>query len=225
MPITTLDPTSAGTYTQWTEVGGVRSTLVSDNNDATYIRGVASALRDSYQMDNLPAAAAGGGVIRSVKSRNRGKYIPGCLGHYIFVRLDGTDGSNLTIGMTDSWAWWVSATHSRPGGGSWTVANVNAVEAGVRARTVTDSGDTYCSEIELQVNWSPATSGWRCLVVCFLGPVLGAGLQLSDMPALISAFNRATRGKHIIHSHEALTMFNDLRANPHRHHLFLGKAA
>ncbi len=221
MPTKILHADGAGYLSQWTPLGGARPTIVIDSNDATLLQVQNADLIDALTLDNPPSAANGGIVDQaSVKSRLRAKTYAGGNPFFTFPRLGGVNSANKTVTPILTWAWYISAVHSRPGGGDWTVVDLATTELCIKAGNPIGNW-LDVSEAGLVFFYTPASSGWSSLVVGLLGSVLGTGLLLAQMPDLIDACNHAARGKTIIHSHETVEMYNDLKADPHRSYLWL----
>lgn len=227
MPTTELEPTAQGNYNQWGLAAGANkwTALQRPNDDAASYNRVSNPnQRDSFVMADLPSMAAGG-EINQVNIYSRVLAAGDVSTDWrMFCRLGGVDLDYTQRAMPLAWTSYTQADIGRPGTGTWYFVDVNSAEAGIWL----NDGSTQwqnCTTLEMDVTWTPAAGSWTCLVVSLLGPVLGAGFSLAQMPELIAACNRAARGKHVIHGHEAVQMYEDLKANPHRSFCFLGKAA
>jgi len=218
MAIATIDPDGAGFHVEWAKVGAAATKWesVNDDNDTTYI---SVGNQDESESCTFAALEAVVGTIVSVKTRARAQKT-GDFTYRSFARLSGADGAfTAEQAIVGGWAWYISAAIPRPGGGFWTKTDVDSAELCVDSGLTGTAGTVHVAELEGYIDYRPVTGGWSCLVSSFLGPVLGAGLLLSQMPDLIQACNRAAQGKHLIHGSEAAQLYDDLQANKHRRYL------
>lgn len=227
MPTTELEPTAQGNYDQWILAAGASKWVACQrpNDDAaSYIREANDNKRCSFIMADLPAVAAGG-VMDQVDIYSRlGSAGDSSIDWRLFCRLGGVDLDYTSRVMPFPWTTITETDIGRPGGGIWSFTDVNSAEAGVWL----NDGSTQwqqCTTLEMDVTWTPAAGGWTSLIASILGSVIGTGLLLAQMPDLIDTFNRTARGKTTIYGYEAMRMYADLKANPHRTFCSLGKAA
>lgn len=139
------------------------------------------------------------------------------------ARLSGTN-SHATAWSRSATGWFTELQAvTRPGGGNWTFSDLPGVEVLFRPNDCTGMGiQNKVTSVWLSYDGTPAPTGWLSVMAEILGPVIGAGLLLGEIPKLIRAFNRAARGRYIIHGHEALDLYRGLRDHPHRRYCFLG---
>lgn len=219
MPTSQLLPAS-DFNTEWVPTGAATRALAlaSDDGDTSFIDPNSSSLRRCLcEMANLDPTAWQ--IIGSVTLKWKGKTNGAWSGSANSIIYDGSysSGSNHSP-WTSSYATYTDTFATQPTGGSaWTVAAVNALRAGMSGDAdVGEENNFRVSYLYLEVEWIPMFSGWASMVGGLIGPLIGAAVQLSEIPRLIRAFNRAARGKTIIHGKEAVALFNSLRANPHR---------
>ncbi len=140
----------------------------------------------------------------------------------LWARMDGVNSAFHSY--TDQPAVYTNYSNTpcnRPGGGVWGPNDLgNVIEVCFQYGAPAVSICTLTS-LWFEMTYVPTSGGWSCLVAQFLGPVLGVGLLLAQMPDLIGTFNQAAAGKTIIHGHEAAEMYADLRANKHRSYPWL----
>jgi len=212
-----LYPDGAGNYSTFTSiVGGTIPTIWTDDNDASYAQSNANGQKEGVTLDNLPSQAVGGNIT-SLKAILRGASAGAAsVQAGAAARVGGADGA------TTAWLTWPNAGISNQTtaeiahpSASWTYPEINAMEVTVVSNGITANA-LRIHEVDCTVVYIPATGSWESLIVGILGAVLGSQLALSDMPGLIDAYNRAARGKSIIHSHEAVEMYEDLKADKHK---------
>ena len=124
--------TPDGNYEQWTRSGGTHNW---ENVDETppvttdYVSGNTAGLIDTYTKAALATTA---GTIKGVaaniycqKTNAGSKQIAG------IARLASTDLAGSVIAVPSSWGY-LQQFLSKPGGGSWAVADVNSAELGIK---------------------------------------------------------------------------------------------
>ncbi len=212
-----LAPTADGDHVDWTQNGGSSKwENMSDGNDGQEIYEVTVGHKQSFFVENLPGAAWGGSIT-SLKTYIRNEYITNGTME-VFGRLNNSDGSMVAVPSTSSYVWRVTDVLPRPGGGTWTVPEVNGdFEIGVRHASLTQSRVT---EYYGRVEYVPGAGGYVALIVGVLGPVLGANIMLAQMPDLVQAFNHA-RTQHQLQLCEAGQIYNDIKGEKQRRYLWL----
>lgn len=126
----------AGATTNFTPSAGSNYQCVDDNpaNDETdYVSSSAPGDKDTYAMGNL-SSTAGAIVAVCVVSTDR-KDDAGTRTHSHRVRLSGTESAGTAFSPTTSYVVHQSIFHTKPGGGVWTISDVNSVEAGAELTT------------------------------------------------------------------------------------------
>ena len=131
-------PNANGTYNQFTGSDGnsvdnyqLVDEAPSDNSDYTYA--TTSGQKDSYGVEDLPAATISVMGVRAVaKTAKSGA---GSAGMSVFVRENGTDTFGPDIPLSTSFSWQGDAIREvAPSTATdWTVSDVNAMEIGVRS--------------------------------------------------------------------------------------------
>jgi hypothetical protein len=221
MPAFTLTPASAGNYTQWAlGAGPSKVAAVTDASDVTYILGDQnSTLIESFVVNDLPADA--GSVVAPVVWSYRQTYTGDPVTNSALFRYNSTDSylsaavtgpsslSNQTVNFTDE-----------PGGsGGWSVAGVNGVELGVR--TVTGNNDfTYVYELSATGNYLLGNGGFAFLIN-LVGPLIGAGLMLKELPRLALEVQKLEPARSLILPSEYLMAWTEWKAFPHAAYCFL----
>ena len=128
MPVQIARPTSSVSEA-FSPLLTTNHALVSDQDNATYVSAFyAPGTEDRYGWPDLPADAT---AVSSVGFGWTGSSVSG--DHEARVKL--WLGASTTLGttrvLTTSAVVWVETALARPGGGSWSVADVNGLDAGV----------------------------------------------------------------------------------------------
>jgi hypothetical protein len=135
--IEAIYPTGPGTYTDFA-LGGTTpaATNWESQDDATpndeqdYVTSTTVDAKDSYQFGDLGVTT---GDIPAVLVHNRLRKEQG--GNRTYAALARTGGVDLdgpTKGMSTDYYTWPTILETKPGGGAWTIADVNAAEFGLR---------------------------------------------------------------------------------------------
>jgi hypothetical protein len=204
MALATLACASIGTNDQWTLDGGaskVAAVALPDDDNTTRITETTINEKQSFNMDDLPAAAAG---VVDVNVHSRGLKTGATNETYLhFIRLAGniTNGvsNTLTSGVYNNF---VDLAMARPGGGSWAVADVNAMEVGLHHD---NAGANFVAVTTLYatVNYNVAAGGVLLFVAQWLPPLIASGLFGGALRAhdlnLLRAFQRTIRRSGILH--------------------------
>jgi len=154
----TLRPNAAGTYQEWYLSDTSHWGATSDQIDTTYIYENVVGERD---IENLDDPTFGDSDTINWVQINFRVYSSGsappekALNIY---RVDGTDYQDIKHTITQgSWNDYMGSQLGGPGGvGSWTKAQVTALEAGVKADTVDGAELIRVSEIWVVVDYTPA---------------------------------------------------------------------
>lgn len=149
MPTVDLFPSGAGSEEDWSPGGGGNHALVADDDDGTVVTTGLEQQTDLHAMDNMPAGAV---VVASVTMHFRasGDGVGPRLGGE--VKLGASSEFPTTMGITASLDDY-SGSVDRPAGGSWSVADVNAVEAGYASVTLT-AGNMTTARFFLRVDYT-----------------------------------------------------------------------
>lgn len=155
-----LRPNGAGDLTNCTPSAGSNWDCVDESsaNDSDYVYTLGSAyVEDSYALANHAAAS---GTINSVTVHARVRKTASSTNNQVapLLRLSGTtvNGTNWTI--TTSFAEYSQAV-ARPGGGSWTEGDLDALQAGVKMRSRgTGSEWPEVSQLWIVVDYTPTSN-------------------------------------------------------------------
>lgn len=125
------------------------------DDDSTNVR----ATTTSYWYDtyNFPAHTANYGTINSVTVHVRAKKVGSSTNNIVIpcLRLSGTTVDGSSLGVTTSWADY-SQVVSRPGGGSWSAADIDALQAGVKCRARGAGGESaQVTQVWIVVDYNP----------------------------------------------------------------------
>lgn len=123
-------PSGAGNYTQWTPSAGNNWDCVEEIPPSTseYVSTATAGNKDSYATGNLATAS---GTVQAVAANMIvQKTAPGTKTIRALTRLSSTDATGATVGVGTDWMYYQQAL-ARPGGGSWSVSDVNSAEFGI----------------------------------------------------------------------------------------------
>ncbi len=136
MPTVILRPSTAGTNEDWSPGGGANAGLTGDDADGTTVNVSFEQQKDSHALDNMPAdARAIDSVTAFVRASGSASGSPQIS---IFSLLSGTDQSTGNFTLLAALNTF-SVALPRPGGGAWTVTNINDVEVGYEATSILDA--------------------------------------------------------------------------------------
>lgn len=161
-----LEALGVGTYDAWWALWGaptkVAAVAAPDDDGTSGIGAQGSAtVRQSFTLS--PSAIPPGSTINSVSIRGRfSRDNPGAT-FAPFLRLAGTNQDGPS---TDPGTPWVtlSFTIARPGGGSWSLADLSTLEIGAYA----DSGAyDWISTLEAVVDYTPPTATTGAMLLLF----------------------------------------------------------
>ncbi len=218
MPGFTLYPTAQGAYDTWDIYNGsTKWGNLGDGNDGTGITTFDDGEVDSYAMQDLPAEADGVNGAVSWNARVFGP-APNAVGGALF-RYAGSDAFTAGLFLFTNPTQLVTVAYTnQPGGSGWAVAAVNGSEIGIRRESATG---TAAACFELYASGVYVTGGtmvhlWRSPAMALL---LGAAIQLSEMPAIARAASLAPRpariGRSLILPSEYEQALRDWRAYRH----------
>ena len=132
-----LDPSGAGTYTDFTPSAGSNYQNVDEiypDDDTTYNDGANVADQDTYAMDDLEALST---TIHGVKSQiTVRKTDAGSRGTKILTRSGTTDHLSSELALSDSFVTHLEIMEDNPDdSAAWAEADVNAMEVGIEITT------------------------------------------------------------------------------------------
>ena len=154
---TNLLPAAQGNYSDWSNGAGSVPGNVQTNDGNTSYRSLAGSTtgNDTYTLDNLPAGAARVTAVvgHTVVQRQ------GAGGGTMKVRIreSATDADGTGYSPAASYADETETFATRPGGGPWTVAAINATEIGP-IRTASGAAEVRCTQAFLAVTWTPGAA-------------------------------------------------------------------
>lgn len=125
-----LMPTGAGNYSQWTPSTGSNYACVDEKppDTADYVAEGTAGDIDTYVVENL--TPTGGTVYAVAGNFYCQKNDAGSRQIAIATRLSSTDDAGSGIAVPSSWGFIQDIKATKPGGGSWTVTDVNNCEMG-----------------------------------------------------------------------------------------------
>lgn len=130
-----ISPTGAGNYAQFTPSASTNVSNIDDayngiDDDTTYNATAAgSANKDSFVHSDL-TAPSGGAILAVVVSAYARKTDGGSNQLKPFARLSATDATGTGKELTGTYGFIQLPMETKPGGGAWTVADVNNAEFG-----------------------------------------------------------------------------------------------
>ena len=161
-----LRPTGAGFYTgacvlvgpaDWQDVD---ETTPDENTTYVYAEGVVdlcgSPVQDTYQAQDFSGSATLDSVvvtIRCAKSAASGTNTAQTL-----IRVNAKDSLGTSNTVTTTYTDYRYKYAQKPGGGSWTVADVNALEIGAKLVASASGGNTKCTQVFATVYYAAQTS-------------------------------------------------------------------
>lgn len=224
MPSTQLVPTANGTDTAWAlGAGSSKWEAMSppDDSDTSHVSTTSNS-RMGCAMSDLDVSAQS---ISTHTLTRRTRKVSGTTSNINgFVLLGGsyTDGSGV-IDST-SYADRTDVDLARPGGGTWTPADINSAEAGVR-RGGGGADEDRCTTLKWDVFWLPAEGDFAAFAACKLPFIIGGGLLLGEMGKLAALIHKLTRGKTRILKSEFEWLYRELQVYPYRRYAFQGAVA
>jgi hypothetical protein len=130
--VETLVPTGAGNSTQWTPSTGSNWQNVDDaapNGDTDYNSDGTVSDKDTYAMSNLATTS---GTVFGVQEIWSGKKDDaGSRSVHGVVRSGSSESNGADISLNTSYVQRQDMFETKPGGGAWSISDVNAMEAGV----------------------------------------------------------------------------------------------
>lgn len=129
-------PNANGSYSAW--VGSDGNSVdnyalvdeVPHNSDTDYVQSNVVGDKDAY---NFPSISMASGTVHAVKTTVVArKNSAGTRKFTHLSRLSGTDVESAEFNLPDSYIYTEDIRHTKPGGGSWAIADVNAAEFGVK---------------------------------------------------------------------------------------------
>jgi hypothetical protein len=218
MPLITLNPNAnSGVYDAWTLLGaaGTKQAALADTTDGNYIWHAANAAGfDTVKMESLPSTAVD---INSVAGRWRlGRQAAGAGLRGLFVNSSGgvavyATGESFANAFPANWTN-IGYTNipTAPGGGAWTVADVNDIEMGIGQDGSGGAGNrSHCTKMELRVDYVPAAGGFAFLIAQYILPLLGSAIPFSAMREIAREVVRA--GGPLIKPEEYRIAWGELR--------------
>lgn len=124
-------PTGAGNYTQWTPSAGSNWQNVDDNppnDDTDYNSESTAADKDSFVFGDVTPAS--GTVYAVAVNLHARKDDAGTRTIRSLARLSGTDAFGVNVNITTSYTNYQQVMETKPGGGAWSITDVNNSEYG-----------------------------------------------------------------------------------------------
>lgn len=127
-----LKPNAAGQYTQFTPSAGDNYAAVDEvppDDDTTYVESDTVGHKDTYALEDLVPVS---GDIQAVQWIARAKLAEAGEGNFQrLIRHDSVDYNGGDLAVDTSYAYFTEIIEKAPDGTDWTIAKVNALEAGM----------------------------------------------------------------------------------------------
>ena len=184
MPTINLACASIGTHDAWTLLAGATKVIAvaAPDDDGTTRIGISVLnAKQSFNMDNLPAGSASVSTVDLIARMSESGV--SAITARAFVLLSGTIVNGATRAVTSTWTTYTDLAIARPGGGTWTPADVNAMEVGVEEDT--DSADSVlCTTLYSTVAYTVGSGDYAIFIASWLPPLLALashGLTMVDV--------------------------------------------
>ncbi len=204
MPVVTIACTGIGYLNQWTLTGAAdkMAAVATADSGTSHISEATNSDVQAFTMEDLPGQAS---RINSVKVSHQSRATPAIDTVAVGVRLNATNVS-ANLALTTSFASYTSASLARPGGGTWTVPDVNSMEVFVGA-VLSGANTLQVSYLVGTIDIEYAGGGFALLVSGLAGACAwldlpqmlaylarrGVRLRRDELPALLDALG-APRG-------------------------------
>jgi len=169
---------SIGTHDAWALAAGASKVIAvaePDDDGTTRINTSTLNAKQSFNLDNLPGGASAIVSVTTVARFN--ETAASATTMRAFLLLAGATVNGATRNPGGAWTTY-SEEIAKPGGGTWSVADVNALEVG--CEEVADSVESaQCTTLYVEVVYDSADSGFILFITSLLPPVLALwkGLQ------------------------------------------------
>jgi hypothetical protein len=156
MPTETLSISATSSPDNWTNTGGadkVASVALPDDGDTSYISsGTTSGTEQQFAVANTTDAIAPNASMTSVTITCRAKktsvFTVGIIASCI---LSGNTSTGSTHTLSTGYQDFTDTFTTKPGGGAWTKADVDAIEVKVKNSA---ARDVLCTSVSLAVNYT-----------------------------------------------------------------------
>lgn len=174
MATMTLRPNADGDETAWVASGAANDwdcvDESSSDDDTTYIGVAAATAGDVDELLNLPASGlSGGDTINSVALTLRCRSPltpPDCK---FLWKENGVKSAGATFTLTTSFVDYTETKTTRPSdGAAWMVADVDALQVGIRRVGDVSKGSSRCTQVFAVVDYTTGANK-RCLTLVGVG--------------------------------------------------------
>jgi hypothetical protein len=193
VPAFILEAVTEGADTNWPTVvgGGTKTSSIQrpDDDATTYITSTAGdGDQQSYSVRYMEFVSVSS-IDMTGRIRHANANPGGVIKLYVYLAGNRTGGASRS--PSDTWTTYTDSGLARPGGGSWAPADISLVQAGV-VGTTNNAIKAWCTTLYLTVNGDLHGGGYAFPdgIGSILLPLVGAGLLLSQMPAVAGEFNR-----------------------------------
>lgn len=189
MPEETLLPTAdSAVYDQWSRVGAAATKWesVADDVDGNYIQEGIDAQEQAFTVSSLTGQV---GSINWIKINHRSQEGGPNATIDPFTYAEATQELYGATALAVAWADYDSGQQAtKPAGGPWTEAIVNATEIGVKAGIAGDVA--RCTKLTMSVDYDVKSGGFAYLLAQWLPPLLALashGLTKFDITRILSS--------------------------------------
>ena len=185
------DLKAIGNYNQWSLVVGANAVVACSWPDDDATTTVSSGSNDGFrQTFTIKDPIAG--TVASLALYTRFLGVGGATMGASW-RLGGTDVNGATRTPGAAWTSYQDNSLPRPGAGSWVPDDLRTAEFGVLSGALFGTVP-YCTTVRPIIDMEPVTGGYVLNTPgSLLLPLIGTGLILSQMPALLRAANERAR--------------------------------
>lgn len=214
-------PRSIGAYhDNWTLGAGANKVVAvqTDDGDTSYIFDTGANDEQSFNMDLVAGFFFSVSTI-TMGFKGRGT-TTGTQPYSLFgTRNSATNDYFGTGAQPVGYTLTTAARATKPTGGAWTPAILDATEAIIFAQTPDDSPTFFCTWIYWDVTGVPFAGGIAQLIAS-LGPLVAVGLH--EMPKLIRHLYRVSSPRRVlIEPHEVTLAWREMREDRHPRHFFM----
>jgi len=223
MPVLNLRPVSVGTYnmtistfgagTKWEAVDPGPDPIVHTDGSGIAWGSGTSGFIDSFNLQDLPGSATQVDSVTMTARVANTDVSPTTL--VVFTRLSGVNSGIQNIskaagsGLTNE-----TKTADRPGGGTFSVADVNGLEIAIYNTSDPSVSAVICTSYWATVEYKVAGGDFAYLILSMLPGMIGAGLSILDFTRMLSMIRR--RHLTVFTVNEITQAFAELKAHKYR---------
>lgn len=220
MAVFDMLPSAQGSYNNWTlGAGSTKTNAVRppDDDDTSYVTTTDENSLDSYTVNDKPGGLVSVNGVNAIVRAKRDNADPAAGGCNMFSAFGASVGGSTGFTTTTSYTTFTTTSIGRPGGGSWTVADIADSTLGIafyrNEGNPSGTGNTIrVTTAYLQVDAVVAAGGFAFLLASLIPGLLGAHILLQEIPEIA---REVSKRKTHIQAHEYLQTWRDLRDAKH----------